>query len=98
MIIDFSNKGKVKFTMYDYIAVMLDEIPEETKEGEAPTLYGYHLFIINKVKPENMNQEDTIMFHNVTSKLLYLANKDMPDLPHIWGTSLHEELYWNYDV
>ena len=34
MTIDFSEKGKVKFTMYDYISNMIEELPKETKTGE----------------------------------------------------------------
>ena len=34
MTIDFSENGKVKFTMHDYIYDMLEELPEDTKTGE----------------------------------------------------------------
>ena len=37
MHIDFSNPGKVKFTMIDYIDNMLDELPDAFK-GTATTL------------------------------------------------------------
>ena len=66
MTIDFSEKGKVKSTIYDYIANMLEELPEDIKSGEAETLAGYHLFTINKDNPENLSKEYTITFHPVT--------------------------------
>ena len=40
MTIDFSEKGKVKFTMYDYISDMLEELLEDTKTEEAAKTAG----------------------------------------------------------
>ena len=34
MTIDFSENGKVKFTMHEYIYDMPEELPEDTKTGE----------------------------------------------------------------
>ena len=51
MTIDFSKKGKVKFTMYDYIVWMLEEIPKDTNTGETATPYEDNLFTTNKYKP-----------------------------------------------
>ena len=44
MTIDFSEKGKGKFIIYDYIADMLEYPPEDTKTGESETPAEYHLF------------------------------------------------------
>ena len=44
MTIDFSEKGKGKFIIYDYIADMLEYLPEDTKTGESETPAEYHLF------------------------------------------------------
>ena len=38
------------------------------------------MFNINEYEPEEMNQEDVIAFHNVTSKRMYLEKRDRPDL------------------
>ena len=34
MTIEFSEKGKVTFTVYYYNANMLEDLPEEMKKGE----------------------------------------------------------------
>ena len=57
MTIDFYEKGKIKFTMYDYIANMLEDLPEDKKEVEAATPSGDHLFRTNKDKPEKLSEE-----------------------------------------
>ena len=44
MTIDFSEKGKGKFIIYDYISDMLEYLPEDTKTGESETPAEYHLF------------------------------------------------------
>ena len=45
---NLSEKGKIKFTMYDYINDTIEELPEDTKTGEAETPAGDHLFITNE--------------------------------------------------
>ena len=45
--IDFSDKGKVKFTMYYSIADMLEDLPEDINTGEAATPSRYHMLTIN---------------------------------------------------
>ena len=34
MKVYFYNKGKVKFTIYDYISNMLEDLPKDTRTGE----------------------------------------------------------------
>ena len=78
--IDFSKKGKVKFTMYYYIANILEDINEDTKTGDAETPANDHMFTTNRDNPKNLRKEETITFHNVTAKLLYPAKRARPDL------------------
>ena len=66
MNIDFSEKGKVKLTVYVYIYNMLEELPEDTKKGESSTPAGYHLFPTNIYNLEDLSKKETIKFHNVT--------------------------------
>ena len=80
MIIDLSKKGKIKFTLYDYISDMLKELLVDTNKGEAEKPAGDHLLTINKGNTENMSKYDTIKFHHVTSKMLLLDNRDRPYL------------------
>ena len=78
--IDFSEKGKVKFTMYDYIANILEELPEDMKTGEAAKPAGNNLFNTNKDNPEKPRKEESITLHNVTENLLYLTKRARPYL------------------
>ena len=78
MTIDFYEKGKIKFTMYDYINDTIEELPEDTKIGEAETPSGYHLLTTEKYDPEKLSKGGTINFHHLTENLLYMAKKDRP--------------------
>ena len=77
MTIDFFEKGKVNFTMYDYIIVIIEDIPEDTEIGESETPAGYHLVRINEKDPDKINQEGTITFNHVTEKMLYLGKRSI---------------------
>jgi hypothetical protein len=50
MTINFLHKGQVPFTMFDYIANMLEALPE-TMKGESATPAGEHLFKIDEDNP-----------------------------------------------
>ena len=77
---------------------MLEEIPEDTKKGDAKTPAGDHLFTTNQYNLDNLSQEYTITFHNVTEKLLYLAKKDRPDLQLCVALICTRVIYiYNYD-
>ena len=49
--IGFTDKDRVKFTMYDCIYNMLEDIPEDKNIREAETPAGDHMFVINKYNP-----------------------------------------------
>ena len=51
MSIKFSEKGKEKFAMYDYIDDIIEGTPKGTETGESSTSSGYHLFNINDKNP-----------------------------------------------
>ena len=79
MTIDFSEEGKVKFYMQDYIKALLAEAPEEIMKGSAVTPAANHLFQINpEVIKLDMKQVET--FHHLMAKLLYLFKCTRPDL------------------
>jgi hypothetical protein len=78
MTIDFSEDGKVKFIMNDYVENLLDEIPEDMP-GHAATPAANHLFRIND-KAEKLNEKDSEKYHHLTAKLLYLSKRARPDL------------------
>ena len=78
MTIDFSEKGKVKFIMNDYVENLLDEVPEEMS-GHAATPAAHQLFTVND-KAEKISDEKSKQYHHLTAKLLYLSKRARPDL------------------
>ena len=54
MAVDFSEKGKVKFTMYGNILEMIEDIPEGKNTGEASTPVRDNLLRINGYGLDNL--------------------------------------------
>jgi hypothetical protein len=79
MTINFSHKGQVRLTMFDYIANMLEALPEVMK-GESATPAGEHLFNIDEDNPTLLGEDDATMFHHNTAKLLFLSKRARPDI------------------
>jgi hypothetical protein len=79
MTIDFSDKGKVKFTMIDYVQELLDEKPNNMEVGEAVTVAAEHLFTVDDDGTKLSNEVSTV-FHHMTAKMLYLSKRARPDL------------------
>jgi hypothetical protein len=77
-ILDYSEKGKIKFIMNDYVENLLDEVPEEMS-GHAATPAANQLFTVND-KAEKISDEDSEKYHRLTAKLLYLSKRARPDL------------------
>ena len=77
MTIDFSEDGKVKFSMIDYVQKMLDSLPEDMG-GESITPASNHLFEVN---PEavRLDEATSELFHHNTAKLLFLCKRARPD-------------------
>ena len=80
MTIDFSEPGKVKFTMIDYIQRMLNDLPADM-DGEAATPASNHLFEVNP-DSANMQLDATTadFFHHNAAKLLFLCKRARPDI------------------
>jgi hypothetical protein len=76
--IDYSEKGKVKFTMYDYLEDILDEMPAYMK-GTAPTPASDNLFDVDEDSPA-LNEKEYEFFHRTTARLLFGAKRARPDL------------------
>ena len=79
MMIDFSEDGKVKFKMHEYVQNMLDETPEELMKGPCSSPAANHLFEVNP-DAEKLNSVSAETFHHLTAKLLYLAKRSRPDV------------------
>ena len=71
MVIDYSEEGKVKFSMPNYIEGLLDEAPDDMN-GESVTPAANNLFTMC-TNVESLNNEDAKMYHHLTAKLLYLS-------------------------
>jgi hypothetical protein len=76
--IDYSEKGKVTFTMYDYLEDILDEMPADMK-GTAPTPASDNLFEAHEDSPA-LNEKESDFFHRTTARLLFAAKRARPDL------------------
>jgi hypothetical protein len=78
MTIDYSEDGKVKFTMYDYLEDILEESPEDMK-GTTRTVASDHLFTVN---PEctKLNPETADYYHRTVARMLFASKRARPDL------------------
>ena len=81
MTIDFSDAGKVKITMYDYVDEMISELPTEMI-GESATPASSHLFEIREDDDDDqlLTPELSEEFHHLTAKTLFLSKRARPDL------------------
>jgi hypothetical protein len=78
MTLDYTEKGKVKIRMDDYIQGMLDELPEDMK-GEAPTPLAPHLFEVSD-SPLILDEGTSQLFYHNVAKLLFLCKRVRPDI------------------
>jgi hypothetical protein len=85
--IDYSKKQKVKFTMYDYLEDILDEIPDDMK-GTAPTPASDNLFDVDDGSP-TLNEKESDFFHRTTGRLL-CCQKSKTGLTSCCCISMHQ--------
>ena len=78
MTIDYSSPGKIILSMINYIVKMLDVILEDMK-GESATPAAHHLFDIAE-DATKLSQDDTDLFHHFVAQLLYISNREPPDI------------------
>ena len=74
MTIDFSDIGKVKITMYDYIDGMISELPNKMI-GESTTPASNYLFKIRKDNDDDQLLTPELLkeFHHLIAKTLFLS-------------------------
>lgn len=80
MTINYSEDGKVKFSMPDYIKGLLDKAPEDMDRA-AVTPAANDLFAAWD-GTELLNNERAKIFHHLTAKLLYLLKRAHPNILH----------------
>lgn len=79
MTINFEDRGKVRITMFDYIAEMLAESPADFP-GIAATPAGNHLFETHDDDGPALDEKRAMTFHHITAKSLFLAKRARPDI------------------
>jgi hypothetical protein len=78
MTLDFTEVGKVKIKMIDYVKKMLADLPKEMN-GESPTPAGDDLFTVDDSK-EKVSESRAQFFHTYVAKTLFLCKRARPDL------------------
>ena len=78
MTIDRTTEGMVVFTMYDYLADILDETPTQF-DGEDVTPAVSELFTVNSTH-RKLDTSTAFLFHRIVAKFLYVAKRARPDL------------------
>ena len=79
MRIDYTQKGKVSFSMPQYIDDLLSECPDSIMKGTSTTPAANHLFQVDE-DAEKLNAMDAVLYHHLVAKLLYLGKRTRPDL------------------
>ncbi len=80
MTIDYPEKGKAKFSMFDYLGGKISSLPEDLKSNRpynSPA--AEHLFTIDEAKPR-LPEAQTDRFHRMVAKLLFVAKRARPDI------------------
>jgi hypothetical protein len=79
MTIDFSDPGKVVFSMIEYITKLLDDVPEELLKGSSTSPASNYLFNVND-DCTKLDPSTAILYHHIVAQLLYLGKRIRPDL------------------
>jgi hypothetical protein len=78
MVLDYTEEGRVKISMSQYIDEVVDEAPDDM-DGEAPTPAAAYLFQVNP-EASKLDANNKEMFHRIVAKLLFLSKWARPDL------------------
>ena len=78
MILDFSEKGKLRVDMVSYLLDVIENAPEDMR-GKAVTPATNFLFEVREDSP-SLDKERAETFHHITMQLLYLSQRGRPDI------------------
>jgi len=78
MCIDYTVKGKVKISMYEYIDKMLAELPSDMNRVST-TPAALHLFNVDD-SARKLDKDGAQLFHHLVAKLLYLSRRSRQDI------------------
>mmetsp|Transcript_16222 Transcript_16222/g.24506 ORF Transcript_16222/g.24506 Transcript_16222/m.24506 type:complete len:201 (+) Transcript_16222:1821-2423(+) len=79
MTIEFSQPGKVVFSMIDCIERLIADTPEELLKGTATSPAANHLFQVNEMS-KKLETSSAVIYHHLTAHLLYLGKWTRPNL------------------
>ena len=79
MKIDFSSPRKITFGMIKYVKEMLQEYPLDILKVHVQTPAANHLFEVGETAVK-LGAEQSVLFHHLMAKLLYLCQRTRPDL------------------
>ena len=79
MKIDFSDVGKVIFSMQDYVYNILKEAPVELMKRACSSPAAHHLFKVN-AECKKLNAIMAILYHHIVAQLLYMGKRTRPNL------------------
>jgi len=79
MQINYCAKGRVTFSMEEYIHKLLNEVPFFDMDGVAKAPSTNYLFNVND-NARKLTEEKVWLFHHVVAKLLYLCRRTLPDI------------------
>jgi hypothetical protein len=80
MTLDYTVRGQVKITMFDYVDEILTAFDKaEPKGGGTKTIAAPDsLFKVNE-SCEKLKQDKAVEFHNLVAKALYSTKRAIPD-------------------
>jgi hypothetical protein len=81
MTLDYTTRGKVKISLYDYINKLLSELPSDMN-GAIKKPAASHLFNMNK-DTKKLQEEKAKLFHHLVAKLLYLSRRTRQDIQRL---------------
>jgi len=73
MTLEYTSKGKVKISIYEYIEKMLAELPSDM-DGVSKTPAALDLFNTDE-GAEKLPEEKVQLFHHLVVKILYLCQR-----------------------
>ena len=80
MTIDYTEVGKVRLTMFDYLQDIIASLPGELVNGRTVnTPAAEHLFEVNE-NAQKLDKQRAERFHKYVAKLLFAAKRARPDI------------------
>jgi hypothetical protein len=80
MELDFSEKGKVKIGMTEYVASMLEVLPEKLTKSTDTAVTPASNGRFNEGQGKKVNEERADAYHTMVAKALFLCKRTRPDI------------------